>query len=56
MIFFFPLQQEKVEVEEYRYRVATGQYDLPIESTSEPKKIKYKKDTYFSDEEDLDDD
>lgn len=44
-------QQEKIEEEEYRFRVATGQY----EETSVVKKKKYKKSAYFSDDEEIED-
>ena len=47
------MQQEKVEEEEYRYRVATGNYAAGTSSQPQVKKIKFKKDEYFSDEEDV---
>ena len=49
-------QQEKVEEEEYRFKVATGNYTAGTSSQPQVKKIKYKKDGYFSDEEDIVDD
>ncbi|XP_070559019.1 zinc finger CCHC-type and RNA-binding motif-containing protein 1-like [Ptychodera flava] len=50
-------QRERMEEEEYRYRVATGNYESENPSTSEDaKKLKIKKDAYFSDEEAISDD
>ncbi|XP_035677421.1 zinc finger CCHC-type and RNA-binding motif-containing protein 1-like isoform X3 [Branchiostoma floridae] len=49
-------EQAKIEEEEYRYRVATGSYEEPSTSqASDAKKKKFKKDEYFSDEEDISD-
>ncbi|XP_078597217.1 zinc finger CCHC-type and RNA-binding motif-containing protein 1-like isoform X2 [Branchiostoma floridae x Branchiostoma japonicum] len=49
-------EQAKIEEEEYRYRVATGSYEEPSTSqASDSKKKKFKKDEYFSDEEDISD-
>ncbi|XP_034950193.1 zinc finger CCHC-type and RNA-binding motif-containing protein 1-like [Chelonus insularis] len=47
-------EQERYELEKYRYKVATGSYDEPEEDTKNyrPKK-KFKKNEYFSDEEEL---
>lgn len=49
MIFF---QQEKYELENYRYKVATGNYSIDTETKEHKKKIK--KSSYFSDEEESD--
>lgn len=46
------LEQEKKELEDYRYKVATGSYDDNIKDTNKKKKIK--KSSYFSDEEESD--
>ncbi|KAK9892441.1 hypothetical protein WA026_019894 [Henosepilachna vigintioctopunctata] len=46
------LEQEKVELEEYRYKVATGNYEENCIEKSSKKKIK--KCSYFSDEEESD--
>ncbi|KAL3271628.1 hypothetical protein HHI36_022102 [Cryptolaemus montrouzieri] len=43
------MEQEKVELEEYRYRVATGSYDIQDDEEGSKKRIR--KSTYFSDEE-----
>ncbi|ELU11589.1 hypothetical protein CAPTEDRAFT_212631 [Capitella teleta] len=48
------LQQEQIDEEEYRMKVATGEYG-PLTSKDARKK-KYRTDGYFSDEEQLDDD
>ncbi|XP_077868018.1 zinc finger CCHC-type and RNA-binding motif-containing protein 1-like [Saccoglossus kowalevskii] len=48
-------QQEKVEEEDYRYRVATGNYQGEPSSSSGAKRPKIKKDAYFSDEEEFSD-
>ncbi|GFU58683.1 hypothetical protein NPIL_404701 [Nephila pilipes] len=47
-------QQEKMEEEEYRLKVATGEYGACSSSTLSKKKI-YKKSEYFSDEEEVED-
>jgi len=51
-------QQMKVEEDEYRYKVATGNYEEPGPSTedNEVAKKKIKPSGYFSDEEDTDPD
>ncbi|XP_008549792.1 zinc finger CCHC-type and RNA-binding motif-containing protein 1 [Microplitis demolitor] len=47
-------EQEQYEIEKYRYQVATGQYNDPEhELNSKPKR--FKKNNYFSDEEELSD-
>lgn len=45
------LEQLKHETEEYRYKVATGNYDT--EKVETPPRKKIKKDDYFSDEEEM---
>ncbi|XP_015592156.1 zinc finger CCHC-type and RNA-binding motif-containing protein 1 [Cephus cinctus] len=46
-------EQEQKELEKYRYKVATGQYDEPsLQEPSQPKK-RFRKNDYFSDEEEL---
>ncbi|CAG9854327.1 unnamed protein product [Phyllotreta striolata] len=48
------LEQEKQELEEYRYRVATGNYSNKEPETSDaPARKKIKKSEYFSDEEEI---
>ncbi|KAF8796313.1 zinc finger CCHC-type and RNA-binding motif-containing protein 1-like [Argiope bruennichi] len=47
-------QQEKIEEEEYRIKVATGEYENKNEESSLKKK-KFKKSDYFSDEEEVED-
>ncbi|CAH0549478.1 unnamed protein product [Brassicogethes aeneus] len=47
------LEQEKKELEEYRYKVASGNYDDEVEVSSKSGK-KIKKSAYFSDEEESD--
>ncbi|GFV15096.1 hypothetical protein TNCV_1743111 [Trichonephila clavipes] len=47
-------QQEKMEEEEYRLKVATGEYGTTSGTASTKKKI-YKKSDYFSDEEEVED-
>ncbi|KAI8511096.1 Zinc finger CCHC-type and RNA-binding motif-containing protein 1 [Branchiostoma belcheri] len=47
-------EQAKIEEEEYRYRVATGSYaEASTSQAEDTKKKKFKKDEYFSDEEDI---
>lgn len=46
------LEQEKKELEEYRYRVATGSYDTEQPQVAKRKRIKQS--SYFSDEEESD--
>lgn len=46
------LQQEKKELEDYRHKVASGEYDDKSEKNNIRKKIK--KSSYFSDEEESD--
>ncbi|XP_011314049.1 zinc finger CCHC-type and RNA-binding motif-containing protein 1 [Fopius arisanus] len=46
-------EQEQLELEKYRYKVATGQYD-ENNHDSKPRK-RFKKNEYFSDEEELSD-
>ncbi len=50
MIITILFQQEKIEEEEYRFKVATGNY-ASGSSEGPGKKKKYKTDGYFSDEE-----
>uniref|UniRef100_A0A6V7I4A4 CCHC-type domain-containing protein n=1 Tax=Bracon brevicornis TaxID=1563983 RepID=A0A6V7I4A4_9HYME len=48
-------EQEQRELESYRYKVATGQYDdSEKQKDSQPRK-RFKKNEYFSDEEELSD-
>ncbi|XP_063987320.1 zinc finger CCHC-type and RNA-binding motif-containing protein 1-like [Diachasmimorpha longicaudata] len=47
-------EQELLELEKYRYKVATGQYDENNQQDSKPRK-RFKKNEYFSDEEELSD-
>ncbi|XP_012267613.2 zinc finger CCHC-type and RNA-binding motif-containing protein 1-like [Athalia rosae] len=47
-------EQEQEEIEKYRYQVATGEYEEPKQDCSKPKK-RFKKNNYFSDEEELSD-
>ncbi|XP_076328031.1 zinc finger CCHC-type and RNA-binding motif-containing protein 1-like [Tachypleus tridentatus] len=49
-------QQLKMEEENYRLQVATGNYNLPTTSVHGTVKKRFKKDTYFSDEEEVDED
>ncbi|CAG9770728.1 unnamed protein product [Ceutorhynchus assimilis] len=46
-------EQEKIDLEEYRFKVATGSYDSNVEGQSTSKK-KIKPSAYFSDEEESD--
>ena len=57
VIVFFPIQRTKMEEEEYRERVITGNYDTAISTRSGPswKRPKVKQSAYFSDEEDISD-
>ncbi|PNF22803.1 Zinc finger CCHC-type and RNA-binding motif-containing protein 1 [Cryptotermes secundus] len=48
------LEQEQVELDQYRYKVATGDYEDPDATTTEPKK-RIRPSSYFSDEEDVSD-
>ena len=53
LLFLFQREQEEENI--YRYKVATGDYkETP--SGSESKAKRYKRDGYFSDEEELADD
>lgn len=47
----YTFQQEKKELEEYRHKVATGEYD---NSQTKITRKKIKKSSYFSDEEESD--
>ncbi|XP_046627137.1 zinc finger CCHC-type and RNA-binding motif-containing protein 1-like isoform X1 [Neodiprion virginianus] len=47
-------EQEQEELAKYRFQVATGQYEEPRQESSKPKK-RFKKNNYFSDEEELSD-
>lgn len=48
------LEQEQVELDQYRYKVATGDYQDPAAKNTEPKK-RIRPSSYFSDEEDVSD-
>lgn len=48
-------EQEQYELEKYRYKVATGQYDESERQGDEKPKKRFKKNEYFSDEEELSD-
>lgn len=48
------LEQEKVELDQYRYKVAMGEYDDKEEEDIKPKK-RIRPNSYFSDEEDVSD-
>jgi len=43
-----------VELDQYRYRVATGDYEDSVVTSTEPKK-RIRPSSYFSDEEDVSD-
>ena len=49
-------QQEKSELEQYRYKVSIGEYDEPdhLQNVA-PRSKRFKKSNYFSDEEELSD-
>ncbi|XP_039285917.1 zinc finger CCHC-type and RNA-binding motif-containing protein 1-like isoform X1 [Nilaparvata lugens] len=48
-------EQELAEIEKYRYKVATGNYSEENTDNSVLKKKRFKKDSYFSDEEEISD-
>ncbi|XP_069683109.1 zinc finger CCHC-type and RNA-binding motif-containing protein 1-like isoform X1 [Periplaneta americana] len=48
------LEQEKVELDKYRYKVATGEYEDNAVTNMKPKK-RIRPSSYFSDEEDISD-
>ncbi|RZF47110.1 hypothetical protein LSTR_LSTR005188 [Laodelphax striatellus] len=48
-------EQELAELEKYRYKVATGNYSEENTDNSLLKKKRFKKDSYFSDEEEISD-
>ncbi|PSN53364.1 Zinc finger CCHC-type and RNA-binding motif-containing protein 1 [Blattella germanica] len=49
------LEQEKVELDKYRYKVATGEYEEDQEEINTKPKKRIRPNSYFSDEEDVSD-